>query len=221
MERGGWIILLLVLLLLTVAALWSYNYIFHPVPPPIASASYVQADQEADVLVIDMNADAKVNFSEILSGNDAVLLIHQSDDPADHSKDNYYANNFILAVFDKNHDGRIDANDAIYSKLELKFFDPSHKNMTPGYVPIARAGIRAIYIDPKYYGKEAVLSEDRLPKPVGTVILSDNSARLIRQVRLNVRYLNFDLPPTAATTQPQTQTAPTQPLPPVQTRPIR
>lgn len=188
MERGGWLLTILLVILLLVAGLWTYDYYHFPKPQP-KLASFLRTVQSNVVLVVDMNENNRVSLPEVLKGQDALLVIHQGNDPVSHENDTVFASDVVLAIFDRNHDGRIDANDPVYRRLELKYFNPT--TGMASYVPISEAGIRAIFIDPKYYAKEDVLPpDDPIPHPVGTVIMSDSTARLVRQMRVHETYIN-------------------------------
>lgn len=221
MERGGRLIAVLVIVLMVISFLWAYDYLYGPkqaaLPlPPLPS--FVQSTQNAKILIIDMNADQRPDLGEVFSGEDAILMIHQGDDPFNHQNDNVYANDILLKFFDQNKDGRIDANDSVYKRLELKYYDTSRRGFF-GFTPVAQAGIRAIYIDPKYYSKFG--AQDLSPRPIGTAIMADGTARLIRQVIVDESYLNPQSKPVAAptprvepTTAPvTTPAAPTLPAP--------
>lgn len=189
MDRGGRLIGVLIIILLIISGLWAFNYFYglKPTPAAIATQSFLQTAMGSKVLIVDMNADERPLLSEVFSGDDAVLVVHQGDDPNNHENDTDYANDILLSMFDQNKDGRIDANDSsIYKRLELKYFDKS-KNGFFGYTPINQAGIRAIYIDPKYYSKFG--SADIFPRPIGTAIMADGTARLIRQIVVDKTYL--------------------------------
>lgn len=188
MERGGWLLTILLLILLLVAGLWTYDYYYFPKPQP-KLASFLRTMQSNVVLVVDMNANNHLSLQEVLKGEDALLVIHQGNNPTTHENDTVFASDVVLAIFDRNHDGRIDANDPVYRQLELKYFNPN--TGVASYVPIAEAGIRAIFIDPKYYAKEDLLPpDDPIPHPVGTIIMADSTARLIRQMRVHETYIN-------------------------------
>lgn len=210
MDRGGRLITVLIIILAIISGLWLYNYFYGPqqqitklqTPP-----SYIQTEVGTKVLIVDMNANERPVLEDVFTGEDAILAVHQGDDPFNHENDNVYANDLLMAMFDQNKDGRIDIHDSIYKRLELKYFDKA-KNGFFGYMPIAQAGIRAIYIDPKYYSKFG--AKDLYPRPIGTAIMSDGTARLIRQVLIDETYLKPKQTPAAKTPAPAQPTVPTQ-----------
>lgn len=207
MERGGRLIGVLIVILALISALWLFNFFYQQPRARVNVESFVQSALGSKVLIIDMNADDKPLLPDVFTGEDALLVIHQGDNPANHDRDTVYANDIILAFFDLNKDGRIDAHDpSIYKRLELKYYDKTRDGFV-GYMPVAQAGIRAIYIDPKYYSKFG--SEDLFPRPIGTAIMADGTARLLRQVVVDESYLH---PGQAATTPLPAMVAPVSPV---------
>jgi len=202
MDRSSWIITIIVILLVIIWSLWGYSYyrLTRPLQYPASSlvkisepikkeiSSLAQTQQGVKVLLVDMNADEHLSMPGVFNGEDAILMLHQSSNPFDHSQDAYFASDVVLNIFDKNKDGRIDPIDPIYKQLELKYYDKG-KDSSPQYVPISQAGIHAIYIDPKYYSKDIFPPNDPEPHSVGTAIMTDSTARLIQQMLIDESYL--------------------------------
>jgi hypothetical protein len=154
--------------------------------------SYIKADHYVHALVVDMDTNANPSLLDLYNGNDALLAIHKNPDPLRHDDDVIGDMGVMLALFDQNHDGRIDGSDAVFNQLELVFFNKPNGNWQ--YVPVSQAGIRVIYVDPKYYNKVGLqLPINKLAYPVGTVIMADSTARLMRDVLLDDDYLKKQL----------------------------
>lgn len=211
MESSGRLLLVLGIILGLVLSLWIYNYFYTP-HAALALPSFVQTDQGSPVLIVDMNADDYPSLTSVAEGDDAFIAIHQNPDPLNHENDIVTANNITLSIFDQNKDGRIDAHDHLYRQLEVKYRDKDTGEFR--YMPINQAGIRAIYIDPKYFSKFG--PPNVFPRPIGTAIMSDGTARLIRQVMIadttpqSLSTQNVNQPGSAAipTTTPGVATTP-------------
>jgi hypothetical protein len=96
----------------------------------------------------DLNADGHVDRASVATGGDALLALDRNangriDDGRELFGDqNGDANGFAaLSVFDDNRDGRIDAQDAVYSRLQLLSFGADGSQQLAGLVD---AGVRAI-----------------------------------------------------------------------------
>lgn len=198
MQKHPWIITLVVAVLAIVVGLRVYDYLTYSPPPPIPAPPHaiaapaapppVQAEEQMRVLVMSLNPKSTPNMlSEFFGDDDALLVIHTSSDPFNHEKDVILADELLLAFFDQSDNGRISPNRPIFSRLELKYFD---KDGAPQYMPIKQAGIKTLYIDPQYYSKAALLPEnDSAAHPIGTAIMNDSTARLIRSMVVDASIL--------------------------------
>lgn len=185
MEKHGWIIIIFITLLIVVAGEWLHSYFMIP-KTVVNLSSNIHSEQQSRVLVIDLHASSTTALSEVFSPEDAMIVVHRGSSPFDRANDVVFTSEVLLALFDQNHDGRIDANDSVYKNLELKSF----KNGIAQYTPVNTVGIKSIYIDPKYNNQENIPEPiDNAPQPVGTAILTDGTARLIRDMSVDDYYL--------------------------------
>src|SRR5262245_40146472 len=117
--RNG-LIVFIVAAIVMIGAMMAYRYMHleevAPTTTPItAMESFVKADLGARVLVIDMDADTSPNVSDVFSGEDAILVVHNDAiNSMDHDKDTIDDTGVLLATFDQNHDGRIDVLDPLF-----------------------------------------------------------------------------------------------------------
>jgi hypothetical protein len=68
-------------------------------------------------------------------------------------------------------------------------FQTVNGQLQPHYISLGKAGIRTVYFDPKYVIQHSTMPADQLPHPIGTVIMADGSARLIRDMVIDARYV--------------------------------
>lgn len=184
--RWTWITLLL---LLIVAVTWTvYNMATTPTSqsrPPLIS--FIASGLGVKTLVIDMNANANPSIYDSFNGEDSIVVFHSNPDPNIHTDDKLQSQ-YLLSLIDQNHDGKLDPNDPLFSRLELLTYDAKTGKAT--FMPIYNAGIRVVYLDlTNAQGQPISTTFHLLPHPVGTVILSDGSARLIRDMLVDQSYL--------------------------------
>lgn len=164
--------ILLLIILIIIAIGGAYYYYFYTSQKTSQPISYVASNEETNVLAIDMDEAEDFSQNEIFKGDDAILAINQ---PSETGAARAYIiqSEKVLALLDRNADGRIDSQDPLYWQLELLFFNKD-KNMILDATPLWKAGIRAIFIN-KRYGEQL----NYLP---GTVLMADDSSRKIREV---------------------------------------
>jgi len=187
MKRFLWIWLTLLLLVAVVVGWAVYNMISNPSPQPRPSLiSFIHSDLGMKALVIDMNANDSPSIYDAFNNDDSIVVLHVGTDPNNHTGDKIQSQ-LLLSMLDQNHDGRLDPNDPLFVRLELLNFDGKTGKAT--FMPIYNAGIRVIYLDLTNAYGQPVSTFHLLPHPVGTVILSDGSARLIRDLTVDQSYL--------------------------------
>lgn len=188
MQRFRWVWMILLLLIAVVAAMTIYNMVTNKAPtnrPPLIS--FISSGLGVKTLVIDMNANDNPSIYDAFNGDDAIVVFHASSDPNNHSADKLQSQ-YLLTLLDQNNDGKLDPNDPLFSRLELLTYDAKTGKAT--FMPIYNAGIRVVYLDlTNAQGKPISTTFHLLPHPVGTVILSDGSARLIRDMLVDQSYL--------------------------------
>ena len=196
MNKYKWYIAILIALVILITGLYIYDrYYFYtdetqtqPIIPNESTSSFIKADHYVHALIVNMSSTVDPRVIDLYNGEDALIAIHKNIDPLRHDDDVFADIPVMLAMFDQNKDGRIDAHDAIFSQLELIFFNKPNGSWQ--YVPVSQAGIRAIYVDPKYYNKIGLqLPVGKPAYPAGTVIMADSTARLVRDVMLDGEYL--------------------------------
>lgn len=170
---------IIIFILAIVVGIWFLNnfYLTHPQShegkTPVKQASFTRA------LVINMSLDAAPQLSEFFSDDDAILIVHVDNNPMVHTHDIVNSNAVLSAIFNENHYGRLDAYNPIFKNLELKYF----ANGAAYYLPVSKAGIRAIFINPKLYDQSQFISQDDpSPYAVGTFIMSNGGAHRIRHM---------------------------------------
>lgn len=162
-------------LLIAVVSYFVYQHYYSEQPEPI-NISFLTSHHATTVLAIDLNTDENVNHQNILTGNDAVIVI---ENPA--TKHHLIEGNQILALMDQNKDGRIDGHDPLYTQLQLLYFLQNPKP-TATYVSLHKAGIRAIFINKQNLSH--VTNKEVLDHSPGTAIMSDGSMRYIHEIKI-------------------------------------
>ena len=142
--------------------------------------SYIEGEGTVHVLAVDLNADADLSYTSFLKSDDSIMALHNSNSTDDHSSD--VVDEKFLTSLDTNHDAVIDANDPIFSRLELltitKDKDGSRKLK---FIPLRDAGVRAIYLENKYLDASAKKTFE-YSHIVASVVLADGSKRLVRDI---------------------------------------
>lgn len=152
------------------------NFFYSPRAQPLAPV----IDQ---LMAIDLNQKEVFTPELILTGQLPILVIHQSNDPHDHTKDliTFLDQVGRLTNFDYNNDDRIDTNDPIFGRIEVAYIK---NGKITGFIPLAEVGIRQINLDKAHMKAEELYPNG--PKGYWNVaniaILADGSKRGIRVV---------------------------------------
>src|SRR5262245_19129881 len=98
------------------------------------------------IMVIDMNQQGVFDSTMVTTGQLPILSIHRTTDFSNYTQTelDFLDHAGRLVVFDSNNSNRIDNMDPVYSRLELVYINQRRITST---IPIAAAGIRAIYLD--------------------------------------------------------------------------
>jgi hypothetical protein len=142
------------------------------------------------VMAIDLQKKGVFTPELVATGQLPILVIHQTEDPQDHSRDliTFLDKVGRLLNFESNNDDRIDNNDPIFGRLEVAYI----KNRKVIHVAqLSEMGIRQIYLDKKHVKPQELFPNG--PKGywgvVNTAVLADGSRREIRVVPISSSYL--------------------------------
>lgn len=187
MLKMTWNRLMLILLLLIVCmALAQGTYLFYQGQGQ--KTSFIEAGPVDRVLVIDLNVAGDFEAASAFNPDDVILAVQNGSAISPHENDITAGGDVFNFLNTYSTNGTISLSDPVFDRLELLFLDQNN-NLQIRYSSLAAAGIRAIFINRTHHLSIFGMSFGRRTYAVGTVLMADNTTRLIREVVL-VRDVN-------------------------------